>query len=189
MIIDQIFKFWIKTNMVIGEEIPVFGKWFILHFVENKGMAFGLELGGDWGKLCLSLFRIVAITGIGWYWLSLIKKDVHIGLIISISFILTGAIGNILDSAFYGLIFNESTPYNVAQFMPEGGGYAKFLYGNVVDMLYFPLYEGFLPSWVPFWGDEYFIFFRPVFNMADSCITIGVCLILIFQRKFIVSDK
>ncbi|MEQ8907692.1 MAG: lipoprotein signal peptidase [Vicingaceae bacterium] len=183
LFIDQASKVWVKTHMELAEEIPVFGDWFIIHFTENNGMAFGLELAGDYGKLILSIFRIVAVSLIGWYLFSLPKKGASKGLMISGALIFAGALGNIIDSAFYGLIFNESY-YQVASFLPQEGGYAGLLYGKVVDMLYFPLYEGFLPDWVPVWGGEYFIFFRPVFNIADSAITCGVASILLFHRDF-----
>ena len=184
LVVDQILKFWIKLNMTIGEEIPVFGNWFYLHFTENEGMAFGITFGGESGKLALSLFRIVAIGGIGWYLSDLIRKNAGTGLIISISLILAGAIGNILDSAFYGLIFSNSSYHTMATFLPEGGGYASFLYGKVVDMFYFPILEGHYPTWLPFWGGDEFVFFRPVFNIADSSITTGVLVLIFFQRKF-----
>ena len=183
LFIDQASKIWVKTNMELAEEIPVFGDWFIIHFTENNGMAFGLELAGDYGKLILSVFRILAVCLIGWYIFQMPKKGASRGLMLSAALIFAGALGNILDSAFYGLIFNESY-YQVASLMPAEGGYAGFLYGKVVDMLYFPLYEGFLPNWVPIWGGEYFIFFRPVFNIADSAITCGVASILLFHRNF-----
>ncbi len=182
LFLDQASKIWVKTSMTLYEEIPVFGDWFVLHFIENPGMAFGMQFGGDWGKLILSLFRIVAITGIGYYLHTLIKQKAKTGLIISISLILTGALGNIVDSAVYGLMFNESTYHTVATLFPEGGGYTGFLKGKVVDMLYFPLFEGQYPSWL--FGGKKFIFFSPVFNIADSAITIGVSMIILFQRKF-----
>ena len=146
-------------------------------------MAFGLELGGSAGKFLLSFFRIAAVIGIGWYLWALIKKKSHPGLIAGMSLIFAGAIGNIIDSAFYGIIFSESS-FQLAKLFPPEGGYASFLQGRVVDMLYFPIIEGHFPSWVPMWGDEEFIFFRPVFNIADSTITIGVLSLLIWQKKF-----
>lgn len=188
LILDQVFKIWIKTHMMLGEEFSVFGDWFIIHFIENNGMAFGMELAGKWGKVFLSLFRIVAICGIGWYLNDLCKKKAPKGLILSIGLIFAGAMGNIIDSAFYGIIFNDSY-YQVASFMPEAGGYSLFLHGKVVDMLYFPLVDGNFPSWFPVWGGEHFVFFRPVFNIADSYITIGVALILLFHKKYFVEES
>ncbi len=182
LVADQILKFWVKTHMVIGEDIPLFGKWGMLHFVENNGMAFGMEMGGKAGKLVLSIFRIIAITGIGWFLNSIIRKKVNTGLIIAVSVILAGAIGNIIDSAFYGIIFSESY-YQPAILFPEGGGYASFLLGKVVDMFYFPVINTQWPDWSPFSPGESFIFFRPVFNIADSAITCGVISILIFQKR------
>ncbi len=189
LVLDQVSKILVKTNMTLGESIPVFGNWFIIHFTENYGMAFGLEFAGEQGKLFLSLFRITAVGFIGWYLVRLIKKNAPTGLIICISLILAGATGNIIDSAFYGLIFSESYFNEVARFMPEEGGYAPFLHGKVVDMLYFPVIRGFFPSWFPFWGNQEFIFFRPVFNVADSAITIGVLTLLIFQKRFFAFEK
>lgn len=183
LFIDQASKIWIKTNMEIGEEFSVLGDWFIIHFTENNGMAFGLEIAGEYGKLILSSFRIIAVALIGWYLFSLPKKGASNGLMVSGALIFAGAMGNIIDSVFYGQLFNESY-YQVAEFLPKEGGYAPLLYGRVVDMLYFPLYEGFLPEWVPIWGGDYFVFFRPVFNIADSAITIGVISILLFHRNF-----
>ncbi|WP_372641008.1 lipoprotein signal peptidase [Ancylomarina sp.] len=187
LILDQVFKIWIKTHMMLGEEFSVFGDWFIIHFIENNGMAFGMELEGKWGKILLSLFRIVAICGIGWYLNDICKKKAPKGLILSIGLIFAGAMGNIIDSAFYGLIFNDSY-YQVASFLPEAGGYSSFLHGKVVDMLYFPLVDGNFPSWFPVWGGDHFVFFRPVFNVADSYITIGVTLILLFHKKYFVEE-
>jgi signal peptidase II len=183
LLIDQGVKFWVKTHMALGTSHPVLGNWFIIHFVENNGMAFGMELAGEYGKLLLSSFRILAVLAIGWYLIDISKKKMHIGLVISVALIFAGAIGNILDSIFYGLIFSGSD-YEVATFLPAEGGYAGWLHGRVVDMFYFPIFEGHFPSWFPFWGNEEFIFFRPVFNVADSAITIGVLIIIVFQRKF-----
>jgi signal peptidase II len=184
ILIDQSSKIWVKTQMLYDESISVFGTWFYIHFIENPGMAFGMEFGGDWGKLALSLFRIVAITLIGVFLYRLIKKNAPSGLIISISLILAGAVGNIIDSAFYGLIFSESSYFESASMFPAEGGYASFLHGKVVDMLYFPLIDGRFPDWLPFWGGEYFQFFRPIFNVADSAISIGVFIILLNQKRF-----
>lgn len=183
LVLDQILKIWIKTTLTIGQEIHVFGNWFILHFTENNGMAFGLDIPGEFGKISLSLFRIIAVTGIAFFIRHLIRNKAHNGLIISTSLILAGAIGNIIDSAFYGIIFTDSWG-RVAEMFPENGGYASFLHGRVVDMLYFPIIKGSWPDWFPFWGGQIFIFFRPVFNIADSSITIGVAVILIFQKRF-----
>ena len=190
LIIDQWLKIWIKTNLAYGEEIQLLGqKWALIHFVENEGMAFGITLGGDYGKLALSLFRIAAVCFLFYYLRLLLRSKVAFGLIASFSLILAGAIGNILDSAFYGLIFSE-TPYHggVATLFPQDGGYAGFLHGKVVDMFYFPMYEGFFPDWVPLWGGEHFQFFRPVFNVADTAITVGVLSLLIFFRSFFSSQ-
>jgi len=169
--------------MQIGEEINVLGNWFIIHFIENNGMAFGMEFAGETGKVILTVFRIIAVGALGWYIKHLISKNASFGLIASISLIFTGALGNILDSVFYGVIFSQSTFYNVATLMPEGGGYAGFLHGKVVDMLYFPVFQTYYPDWVPFLGGNDFIFFRPVFNIADSSITIGVLSLILFQRN------
>ncbi len=150
---DQVSKVLVKTNMTLGESIPVLGNWFIIHFTENYGMAFGMEFSGEYGKLFLSLFRIVAVAFIGWYLYRLVGKRAHKGLIVCVSLIFAGALGNIIDSAFYGMLFNESHG-QVAQFLPEEGGYGTFLHGKVVDMLHFPVITGTFPSWIPIWGDQ-----------------------------------
>jgi len=185
---DQVVKIYIKTHLYLGQEIRVFGNWFIIHFTENYGMAFGLELGGSAGKFLLSIFRIAAVIGIGGYLRHLILQKRHSGLIISFSLIFAGAIGNIIDSAFYGMLFTESN-FQLAKLAPPGGGYASFLQGRVVDMLYFPIMEGHFPSWFPIWGGEEFIFFRPVFNIADSAISIGVFSLIIWQKKFFTKEE
>jgi signal peptidase II len=189
LILDQILKIWIKTSFYIGESRPVFGHWFYLHFTENEGMAYGMKLGGPWGKLILSIFRIIAVIAIGWWLYASTKKGAGFLLILSISFILAGAIGNIIDSAVYGLIFSESSYMQIAVMFPKGGGYASFLHGKVVDMLYFPLIETHFPKWVPFFGGDEFIFFRPVFNIADSSITTGVLMLIVFQKKIFGGNK
>ena len=181
--LDQLFKILIKTNMIIGQEIPVIGNWFILHFTENNGMAFGMDLPGENGKIFLSLFRILAVTGIAFYMRYLIRQKAHNGLVFSVALILAGAAGNIFDSLFYGMIFDDSWG-KVATLFPDGGGYSSFLHGRVVDMLYFPVIRGYWPDWFPFWGGRSLVFFRPVFNMADSSITVGVFIILFFQKRF-----
>ncbi len=185
LLIDQTVKIWIKTHFSLGGGFPVFGDWAKINFVENPGMAFGLKWGGNTGKLLLSSFRLVAIAALVWYLFTISKNKFPKIAVFSVALILTGAIGNILDSAFYGLIFSQSTYHTVAQLFPEGGGYAGFLHGSVVDMFYFPMFDGILPSWIPIYGGERFVFFSPVFNVADSCITIGVTLVIIFRKQFV----
>lgn len=181
LLIDQISKFYIKTNFSLGEEVPVFD-WFRILFVENEGMAWGTKIPGEYGKLFLTLFRLVAIVGIGyWLWDSVRKNGSRI-LITAIALIFAGAFGNIIDSVFYGIIFNESYG-QVAEFMPAQGGYGTLFHGKVVDMLYFPLWQGNLPEWIPFWGGNYFTFFEPVFNIADTAISAGVILLLLFNKR------
>ncbi len=167
----------------MGESHAVLGNWFYLHFTENEGMAFGMKLGGSYGKLLLSLFRIFAVIIIAWWLYRVTKKGAGNLLIICISLILAGALGNIIDSAFYGLIFNESVNMQIASLFPPGGGYGAFLHGKVVDMLYFPVIDSHFPTWIPLWGGEDFVFFRPVFNIADSSITTGVLILIFFQKK------
>lgn len=188
--------------MTLGQEIKVAGNWFIIHFTENPGMAFGLILDGEYGKLILTLFRIVAVILIGWYLWDLIKKKSPTVMIVSISLVMSGALGNIIDSVFYGVIFDESGYREVSEFMPRDGGYAPVMHGKVVDMLYFPIVDTHLPDWLPDkpipkpdwmpkflysifpWANDHFLFFRPVFNIADAAISVGVALILIFQKHF-----
>ncbi len=186
LLIDQLLKVYIKTNYVIGQESLIFGlSWARLHFIENEGMAFGMSLGGSYGKLFLTLFRLVAVSIMIYFIRRLISLKLGVGLLICVGLILAGAIGNIIDSLIYGIIFSGSSPHTVAEFMPEGGGYASFLHGHVVDMFYFPLFRGVLPGWIPFWGGDYVEFFRPVFNVADAAITIGVFALVIFQGRFL----
>ncbi len=182
LILDQILKIWVKTNMVMGEEIHIIGDKIMLHFTENRGMAFGMELDWSWGKLALSLFRIIAIGGLVYYLIRIIKSGENTFYICCISLVIAGATGNLLDSAFYGLIFNESNG-QVAQLFPVGGGYDIFLHGNVVDMFYCPIIDSTWPDWVPFKGGEKLLFFRPVFNVADSAITVSVILMILFYRR------
>ena len=177
LLLDQILKIWIKTHLELHESIKI-TSWFYLYFTENPGMAFGIEVIG---KLFLSIFRIVAVGFIGYYLYSLVKKNYPFGFIACVSLILAGAIGNIIDSVFYGVIFDHSFG-QVATLFPEGGGYAGWLHGKVVDMFYFPLIETVLPDWLPIWGGQEFVFFRPIFNLADSAICVGVFLLLLFYR-------
>ena len=181
LLVDQISKFWIKLNMTIGESFSVLGDWFQIYFIENNGMAFGWEFGEQYGKLALSIFRIIAVALLFYFIYYLRKKKTKFGPLLGISLITAGALGNIIDGMFYGLIFGESTFAQVATLFPEGGGYAGFLQGKVVDMLYFPLFT--FPEWMPFCGGQ--IFFSPIFNIADSAITIGFLYLLIFQWDFL----
>lgn len=169
--------------MILGEEFSIIDNFFYIHFTENYGMAFGLEFGGETGKLFLSLIRLVLISGIGWYLFNLIKKKATNGAIVCFSLILAGAMGNMIDSMFYGIVFSDSL-LKPATFLPPGGGYAGFLHGRVVDMFYFPICEGFYPDWIPILGGKYFSFFRHIFNLADASITTGILTLLIFQKRF-----
>ncbi len=185
LLLDQAFKIWIKTHFTLHQSVNVLGDWFQLCFVENEGMAFGMVLGGDFGKLFLSLFRIVLSAGIIWYIRKLLKNpETPMGVLVGLSMVLVGALGNILDSAFYGLIFSESGVTSVATLFPPEGSYGTFLHGKVVDMLYFPLVDTVLPDNFPIRGGRRFVFFQFIFNVADSAITCGAAYLLIFQYKF-----
>ena len=178
LLVDQLSKIWIKTHMQLHESIEI-TPWFYIYFTENNGMAFGIEIIS---KLFLSIFRLVAVVLIGYYLYKIVKENYRIGFIVCISLILAGALGNIIDSVFYGVIFDHSYG-QLATSMPEAGGYASWFHGKVVDMLYFPLFSFYWPEWMPVVGGEEFVFFRPIFNLADSAITVGVVLLLICYRK------
>ena len=182
--IDQLIKIEVKMNMRLGDEIYIFD-WFRIRFIENNGMAWGMELGS---KLFLSLFRIAAVCAGGWYIWQQIRRQASTGYIVLLSMILAGAAGNIFDSLFYGQIFTESTPWNVSTLTNFGDGYAPMLMGKVVDMFYFPLVEGSFPGWMPIWGGETFVFFSPIFNFADSCISVGIVILFLFFRNGHVSE-
>lgn len=179
LIIDQIIKVTVKTNMCLGESIRV-TDWFFIEFIENNGMAYGITF---FNKLVLSLFRIALIGVIAYYICKLVRREHSTGYVVCLSVILAGAAGNIFDSMFYGLIFEASTPFDVAGLVPFGSGYASFLHGKVVDMFYFPLIVTTWPDWMPFWGGREFIFFSPVFNFADACISVGAVVLFVFYRK------
>ncbi|TWV12995.1 lipoprotein signal peptidase [Bacteroidaceae bacterium HV4-6-C5C] len=181
LIIDQVIKVLIKTNMYWHESIHI-TDWFYIYFTENNGMAFGMEI---FGKLFLTLFRIVAVAMIGWYLVKIVKQQLKTGYIICVSLILTGALGNIIDSVFYGIFFSESTNYQIASFLPGGGGYAPLLYGKVVDMFYFPIIDTNWPQWIPVIGGNHFIFFSPIFNFADASISCGIMALLLFYSKYL----
>ncbi len=181
LILDQISKIYIKTHFMLGEQVVVFN-WFRILFVENEGMAWGAKIPGNYGKLLLTLFRLVAIVGLGyWLWDS-VRKQASKFLIVSVSLIFAGALGNIIDSVFYGVVFDHSER-QIASLFPAEGGYGSLLHGKVVDMLYFPLWRGYLPDWLPIWGGQFFTFFEPVFNIADSSITIGFLLLIFFNKR------
>ncbi len=186
LLIDQCVKFAVKTQMYLGESIDI-TSWFKIYFIENNGAAFGMEVGS---KLFLSIFRIIASVGLGYILWKICKRPQYsMGFIACVALIEAGAIGNIIDCMFYGLIFNNPLPPETASFLPEGGGYAPFFYGRVVDMLYFPLFAFTWPDWMPIVGGEYFEFFEPVFNIADSAICIGVAIIFIFYYKQLSNDN
>ncbi|GGH17791.1 lipoprotein signal peptidase [Mucilaginibacter phyllosphaerae] len=173
ILLDQVIKIWVRKHMFLGEEIRFLGNRGMLHYTENNGMAFGMELGGEFGKLALTLFRIVAVCGIGYALVFLIKHKYHRGLVMMVALILAGALGNIIDSTFYGVIYN----------------YAGIFHGRVVDMFYFPLLTGQFPAWLPIWGGEEYIFFRPVFNLADAAISVGVIMILLNQKRYFKQEE
>jgi signal peptidase II len=195
---DQALKFYIKTNYALNDSHNMAGNWFQLYFVENPGMAYGWKFGGNWGKLALTVFRLVAVVFGTWYLGNIIRQHYHKGFIICAALIYAGALGNLIDSAFYGLIFDKGMIADPAtgEYAGYSGlatlskhGYASFLHGNVVDMLYFPLIEGKFPKWFPVWGGDDFIFFRPIFNLADAAISTGVITILVFQKRFFKQRK
>lgn len=194
VIADQALKFYIKLNYQLNTFHPVAGSWFQLYFVENPGMAYGWKFGGDWGKMALTIFRLIAVIFGSWYLAKIIKQHYHKGFLICAALVYAGALGNLIDSCFYGLIFDKGMildPVSKQFYMDYQGlavlskhGYSSFLHGNVVDMLYFPIIKGHFPSWFPFWGGESFEFFRPIFNLADAAISTGIITILVFQKRF-----
>jgi len=192
LLADQVLKIYIKTNYFIGQEHPVIDgiPWFRLHFIENEGMAYGWKLGGDWGKVALTLFRLVAVIAGTWYLRQITRKGYPVGFLLCATLVYAGAIGNLIDSIFYGRLFEGSDPFSqhvARSFFQEGftSGYAGILHGKVVDMLYFPIItDAHYPDWFPLWGGEPFEFFRPVFNIADASISTGVIAILLFQNRF-----
>lgn len=190
VIIDQIIKVLIKTNMTLGEHFSVMGDWFQILFIENEGMAFGMKFGGMFGKFLLTSFRLVLFGALSWWISSMVRKGrdgkpVPTGVLVGLTLITAGALGNIIDCLLYGQIFSASSAYDVAQF---GGSYAPVMFGKVVDMFYFPLIDTEWPSWVPFVGGHPFRFFEPVFNFADSCVTVGAFYLILFQYKFFASE-
>ncbi|HQV51093.1 MAG: lipoprotein signal peptidase [Flavobacteriales bacterium] len=183
LLADQVLKVWVKLNFFYESSVSILGTKGYLHFIENPGMAFGMVFGGERGKLLLTLFRIIAVIAIGYSLWRMSKQGARTGLLISVALIFAGALGNIIDSTFYGLIFSQSTPYQKAILFPPEGGYGSLFHGSVVDMFYFPLWQGHFPQWFPFWGGRSFEFFEPVFNVADAAITVGVVLFILTQRK------
>ena len=193
VVADQALKYYTKTTFHLNSSHPVFGDWFQLYFVENPGMAYGWKFGGNWGKIALTVFRLVAVIFGTWYLGKIIKQGYHKGFIICAGVVYAGALGHLIDSCFYGMIFDKGMIYNpqLQDYMSYQGlavlsknGYASFLHGNVVDMLYFPVIKGTFPSWFPVWGGESFEFFRPIFNLADAAISTGIITILVFQKRF-----
>ncbi|RYZ30293.1 MAG: lipoprotein signal peptidase [Chitinophagaceae bacterium] len=190
IIADQALKFWIKTSFTYGPVLNMAGqKWAQLYFIENPGMAWGMELGGSWGKMILTLFRLGAVTFGTWYLVRIVKQGYSKGFIACAALIYAGALGNLIDSMFYGMIFSESSYGQVAKLFPQGGGYGGFLHGKVVDMLYFPMVKSSFPDWLPLIGGHEFEFFSPIFNIADASISIGVITLLIFQKRFLQREE
>ena len=186
IIIDQALKIWIKTSFPHGPVMNIAGQnWAQLYFIENPGMAWGMELGGDWGKMLLTLFRLAAVTFGTWYMIRIVRQKYSTGFIVCAALIYAGALGNLIDSMFYGMIFEESSYTHVAKAFPAGGGYGGFLHGKVVDMLYFPMVKSTFPSWFPFVGGKDYEFFSPIFNIADASISVGVITLLLFQKRFL----
>lgn len=183
LLADQVLKVWVKLTFRYTENIALAGDWAYLHFIENRGMAFGLEFGGPWGKPLLTLLRIVAVFALAFALRRMVRTGSPGLLVTSVALILAGALGNIIDSTFYGVLFGPSSYTSVATFLPPEGGYAPLFHGAVVDMLYFPIWEGTLPAWLPYWGGQEFIFFQPVFNLADAAITVGVVLFILAHRR------
>jgi signal peptidase II len=184
LLADQVLKIWVKTHMHMGQQIPILDGWFRIYFIENEGMAWGWKFGGEWGKMTLTLFRLIAVVFGVFYIRNILQKSYSRGFLICVALIFAGALGNLIDSMFYGLIFEDSERVAVSKLFPPHG-YAGFLHGRVVDMLYFPLIEDkLLPKWVPIWGGERFTFFSPIFNIADASISVGVLAILLFQKRF-----
>jgi signal peptidase II len=199
IIVDQALKIWIKTHYQFGDSTKVLGmNWFRLHFIENSGMAWGWKFGNETGKIVLTLFRLAAVIFGVWYLRKIVKEQYSRGFIICAALIFAGALGNLIDSMFYGMIFDKGFVYSAAinDYIPYSGvaqfsthGYSSFLHGSVVDMLYFPLFDGYFPSWVPFVGNQHFEFFSAIFNIADASISIGVITLLLFQRRFFKKHK
>ncbi len=189
LLIDQIVKIYIKTHFSLGEEISYIGNWAKIHFTENPGFALGLSFGGNVGKIVLTLIRMVASVFLVYYLFKLSKQKVSNGVIVGITLVTAGAIGNLIDCVFYGVLFGESTYHTVATFLPQSGGYAPWLLGRVVDMFYFPVIQTTYPNWLPFVGGQELIFFRFIFNIADASITIGVIYLLLFQRRFFIKKS